>query len=195
LVALNMQRIAPQFNMTSQPLVAQHRPIPSLTHEAIHHVLNEALVSSNLNMSMREALIGTWRLVSYEAHDANGNISYPLGRNLQGFLCYTEEGFMSLQVMKADRPRYSSNDPHFSLMEEIVAAANGYVAYAGRFSVEEATGLVKHHIELSLSPIWVGTNQVRSATFKTGRLCLQGSFVEINGLSQAPHTVWEKVLS
>jgi hypothetical protein len=147
-------------------------------------------------VSVRDSLIGTWRLVSYEAHDANGNISYPLGKNLKGLLlCYTNEGFMSVQVMREDRRRYSSNDPRFSLMEEIVAAANGYVAYAGRFSVEEATGLVKHHIELSLSPIWVGTDQIRSVTFRSGPLYLQGGSVEINGLSQAPHTVWERVLS
>jgi hypothetical protein len=145
-----------------------------------------------MSVSVRDSLVGTWRLVSYEAHDANGNISYPLGKNVKGLLCYTEEGFMSVQVMKEDRPR--PNDPHFSLMEEIVAAANGYVAYAGRFTVEEAVGLVKHQVELSLSPTWVGTEQIRSVTFRTGHLYLQGGSVEVNGLSQAPHTVWEKVL-
>ena len=146
-----------------------------------------------MSVSVQDSLIGTWRLVSYEAHDANGNISYPLGKNVKGFLCYTAEGFMSVQVMKEDRPTCSSNDPHFSLMEEIVAAANGYVAYAGRFTVEETAGLVEHHIELSLSPIWVGTDQIRSVTFRACHLYLQGDSVKINGLSQAPHTVWEKV--
>jgi lipocalin-like protein len=146
-------------------------------------------------MSMRESLIGTWRLVSYEAHGAHGKISYPLGKNLRGLLCYTEEGFMSVQVMKKDRPKYSSKDLHLSLVEEMAAAANGYVAYAGRFSVDEAAGTVTHHIELSLSPTWVGTDQIRSVTLRTGRLYLQGGSVLINSILQAPHTVWEKLPS
>jgi hypothetical protein len=114
---------------------------------------------------------------------------------LEGLLCYSEEGFMSVQVMKQNRPGHSSNDPCFTLIEDMVAAANGYVAYAGRFRVEEATSLVKHHIELSLSPTWLGTDQIRSVTFKIGHLYLQGNSAEINGMRRAPHTVWKKVLS
>ena len=147
------------------------------------------------HMSIRDSLIGTWRLVSYEAHDAQGKISDPLGKNLLGLLCYTKDGFMSLQVMREGRPGYSSGDIHVSLMEEMAAAADGYVAYAGRFSVDEAAGTVTHHVQLSLSPTWVGTDQTRTVALRAGHLCLKGGLVKINGTLQAPQTVWEKVPS
>jgi hypothetical protein len=145
--------------------------------------------------SIRDSLIGTWQLVSYEAHDAQGNISEPLGKNLLGLLCYTTDGFMSLQVMRKDRPGYSSTDLHVSLTEEMAAAASGYVAYAGRFSVDEAAGMVTHHVQLSLSPTWVGIDQTRTVALGRGRLYLKGGLVKINGTLQAPQTVWEKVPS
>jgi Lipocalin-like domain len=146
-------------------------------------------------MSIRDSLIGTWQLVSYEAHDARGELSNPLGKNVLGLLCYTKDGFMSVQVMREDRPGYSSSDLHISLMEEMAVAASGYVAYAGRFSVDKAAATVTHHVQLSLSPTWVGTDQTRTMEFRAGRLYLKGGFVKINGTLQAPQTVWEKVPS
>ena len=144
-------------------------------------------------MSIRDSLIGGWRLVSYQAQGVDGKISYPLGKHLLGLLCFTEQGFMSVQVMKLDRPKYSSDDLHVSLMEEMAAAANGYIAYAGRFSVDEAAGTVTHHIQLSLSPSWVGTDQIRFVALSTDRLHLSAGAVLINGMLQAPHGVWERV--
>jgi len=146
-------------------------------------------------MKIAVSLIGTWRLASYEAQDAQGKITHPLGKNLIGLLCYTKEGFMSVQVMRTDRLGYSSGDLHISLIEEMAAAANGYVAYAGRFSVDEAATMVTHHVQLSLSPTWVGTDQTRSLALRSGHLYLRGGFVLINGTSQAPLTVWEKISS
>jgi hypothetical protein len=144
-------------------------------------------------VSTRDSLIGVWRLVSYQAQGGDGKISYPLGKQLSGLLSYTEQGFMSVQVMKLDRPKYSSKDLQLSLMEEMAAAANGYIAYAGRFSVDEAAGTVTHHIELSLSPTWVATDQIRFVALSADRLHLSGAAVKINGMLQAPHSVWKRV--
>ena len=102
---------------------------------------------------------------------------------------------MSVQVMKLDRPKCSSDDLHISLMEEMAAAANGYIGYAGRFSVDEAAGTVTHHIDLSLSPSWVGTDQIRFVALSTDRLHLSAGAVLINGMLQAPHTIWGKAKS
>ena len=146
-------------------------------------------------MSIRNSLIGTWRLVSYEAQDAQGKVSNPLGKNLLGLLCYTKDGFMSMQIMREDRPGHSSSDLHISLMEEMPAAASRYVAYAGRFSVDEAAATVTHHVQLSSWPTWVGTDQTRTVALRAGRLYLKGGLVKISGTLQAPQSVWEKVPS
>jgi lipocalin-like protein len=147
------------------------------------------------HIGIRDSLIGIWQLVSYEAQDAQGTISNPLGENLLGLLCYTKHGFISMQVMREDRPVYSSSDLHISRMEKMAVAASGYVAYAGRFSIDEAAATVTHHVRLSLSPTWVGTDQTRTVALRAGRLYLKGGFVKVNGSLQAPQTVWEKVPS
>jgi Lipocalin-like domain len=146
-------------------------------------------------MSRQDALIGVWRLVSYQAQDVDGKISYPLGKNLLGLLYYVRQGFMSVQVMRSHRPKYGSDDLQFSSVEETAAAGSGYIAYAGRFSVDETAGTVTHHIELSLSPTWVGTDQIRFFALSEGRLYLSAGAARINGMLQAPHTVWERVQS
>jgi hypothetical protein len=134
-------------------------------------------------------------MVSYQGQGVDGKMSYPFGKDLLGLLYYTDQGFMSVQVMKLDRPKYSSDDLHFSLMEEMAAAANGYIAYAGRFSVDEAAGTVTHHIQLSLSPNWVGTDQIRFVVLSADRLHLSAGAVLINGMLQAPRSTWQRAQS
>jgi hypothetical protein len=134
-------------------------------------------------------------MVSYQGQGVDGKMSYPLGKDLLGLLYYTDQGFMSVQVMKLDRPKYSSDDLHFSLMEEMAAAANGYIAYAGRFSVDEAAGTVTHHIQLSLSPNWVATDQIRFVVLSADHLHLSAGAVLINGMLQAPHSTWQRAQS
>ena len=84
--------------------------------------------------------------------DAQGKVSNLLGKNVLGLLCYTKDGFMSMQIMREDRPEYSSSDLHISLMEEMAAANSRYLAYAGRFSVDEAATTVAHRVQLSSWP-------------------------------------------
>jgi len=50
------------------------------------------------------SLLGTWRLVSYEARDSEGRVQYPLGENVSGLLVYDGGGNMSAHVMRNDLP-------------------------------------------------------------------------------------------
>ena len=48
------------------------------------------------------SLLGTWRLVSYEARDSEGRVQYPLGENVSGLLVYDGGGNMSAHVMEGN---------------------------------------------------------------------------------------------
>lgn len=37
-------------------------------------------------------LVGTWRLVRWENRDAGGTITYPYGRDAQGYIMYNPDG-------------------------------------------------------------------------------------------------------
>jgi lipocalin-like protein len=148
-----------------------------------------------VNRSIRDSLIGAWRLICYRARQTNGEVSYPFGQNLLGLLFYTQEGFMSVHVMNPGRPNYASGGLQLGTTEEMAAAAQGYVGYAGPFSVDEAAGSVTHHIKLSLSPSWVSIDQVRFVKLEGDSLELGAEPILINGLFQGPHTKWKRVNS
>lgn len=47
-------------------------------------------------------LVGTWRLVSYEARDSKGQIQYRLGEHVSGQLIYDSAGNMSAHEVKTE---------------------------------------------------------------------------------------------
>jgi hypothetical protein len=56
---------------------------------------------------LRERLMGSWRLLSYEVRDRVGaRVGYPLGDDATGCLLYTADSFMSVQIMRPGRLRY-----------------------------------------------------------------------------------------
>jgi hypothetical protein len=67
----------------------------------------------------------------------------------------------------------------------------GLVAYAGRYSFYGDR--VVHHVELSLFPNWVGSDQERSVELAGDRLALSASPLLLAGQQRVPRLVWERV--
>jgi hypothetical protein len=85
--------------------------------------------------------VGSWRLISYEVRDPDGKlVGHPLGEDAAGSLIYTADGFMSVQVMRLDRPRYQAGGIGDGTDAESADAARGYVAYAGPYRDECPSG-------------------------------------------------------
>ena len=59
------------------------------------------------------------------------------------------------------------------------------MAYFGRYSVDERTGVVTHHVESGLWPDYVGTDQIRPAKLEGERLILSDG--------KTWRVVWERV--
>jgi hypothetical protein len=53
-------------------------------------------------------LIGTWRLISWENRGADGQISYPLGKDAMGYIMYTQDGYMFVAIMSPYRGRFDT---------------------------------------------------------------------------------------
>jgi hypothetical protein len=104
---------------------------------------------------LRERLVGSWRLVSYEVRDGAGAlVGHPLGTDAVGYLVYTVDGFMSVQLMRPGRTRYQAGGLGDGTDAESAEAARGYVAYAGPYHVE-GDSIVVHEPEVSLFPNWL----------------------------------------
>jgi hypothetical protein len=108
--------------------------------------------------------------VSYEVRDGDGAlVGYPLGDDATGHLIYTAGSFMSVQIMRLDRPQYQAGGIGDGTDAESAAAARGYVAYAGTYQVER-NSVVVHEPDVSLFPNWVNAKMPRKVVLVEPRL-------------------------
>jgi hypothetical protein len=102
------------------------------------------------NVQARGALVGAWRLLSWENRAADGQITYPMGADALGYLLYTADGRFSVTISRRGRAGFAAGDLLSGTTEEQARAVEGFVAYAGRYSFHGDR--VIHHVELSFVP-------------------------------------------
>ncbi len=112
--------------------------------------------------SLREQLVGAWTLRSCVERDIEtGAENHPLGERPLGLILYTPDGYMSAQLQRPERPPFAEGDLLRATPEEYAAAGSSYVAYSGRFFVDEGKKSLSHEMAVSFFPNWVGQRQVR----------------------------------
>jgi hypothetical protein len=114
--------------------------------------------------------VGTWRLVSATQTMADGSerADPDLGPHPRGYITYTAAGQMCTMIGSGDRPRWADG-AHPTPAEASGIFAN-MVAYCGTYTVDEAAGVVVHHVELDLSPNRIGTDRKRPFKLSGDRL-------------------------
>jgi hypothetical protein len=138
-----------------------------------------------------DAVVGAWRLVSWENRAADGEDSYPMGTDALGYLLYTADGRFSVTISRRGRPGFAAGDLLGGTTEEQARAVQDFVAYTGRYSF--LGDRVIHHVELSLFPNWIGSDQERWVELAGRRLILSASPLLLAGKRQVPRLVWERV--
>jgi hypothetical protein len=120
---------------------------------------------------LRQALIGTWRLISIQVN-LDGSLVKPYRDDPLGYLVYTPDGHVSVQFAARERPKLFRTSPHGNALIESTPANTilGYQAYCGTFEVRD--GQVVHHREFALVPDLDGRDDVRSAVLDGDRLIL-----------------------
>jgi hypothetical protein len=142
---------------------------------------------------VEEQFTGTWKLVSFEQVKANGEVSYPMGPDADGWIMYDGKGHMCVQLTRANRPKFASNNFLGGTPEEIKSAFEGYFAYCGTYEVNEKEGFVVHHLKLSMYPNWIGTDQKRFFEFSGDRLTLKTPPFQQAGEQLILRLVWERL--
>lgn len=117
--------------------------------------------------SIKNELIGTWRLLSYiELPVDGGDSCFPLGQSPKGILIYTPDDYMSVQISSSEDSRYISGDKLMATDDEYVRRIKGYIAFTGKYTIDNNTACVEYSISTSLYPNWEGTKQVRKLDFE-----------------------------
>ncbi len=137
-------------------------------------------------------LTGTWRIVSWENRDEEDNIRKPLGDNPQGYIVYTKEGIVIVDVMAAGRPGVPDGELFACNGEAAIAAANSHVSYCGCYEVLPG-GIVHHNIEVCSFPNWIGGVQRRFFELQGDILTLRAPDIQSGGKTVKAKVIWKRV--
>jgi hypothetical protein len=127
-------------------------------------------------MADSSALVGTWKLVSWEVTRPDRTLHQPYGRGAVGYLIYSSDGYMSAEIMNPDR---AQSDPRYPLEPaaaqtlsdpDRARAYDTYLSYCGTYTVAGDT--VTHHVAAGLIPSWTGSDQVRRFELDHDRLVI-----------------------
>jgi hypothetical protein len=142
---------------------------------------------------MIEQFIGTWKLVSAQYRRANGEVIEIYGEKPVGMLMYDANQNVTLQIMRRNRPNFAAADRLGGTPEQIQAAFRGYLAYFGRYTIDEEQKTVTHHLQGALLPNWVGADQTRFFELNDNRLTLRTPPLMMGGSEAVGYVVWEKM--
>ncbi|ERJ58089.1 lipocalin-like domain-containing protein [Sphingobacterium paucimobilis] len=144
--------------------------------------------------SIKNEIIGTWELLSYIEVPINGiDSSFPFGKTPKGLLLYSPDGYMSVQISASDDLKYRSDDRMHPSEEESQQRMRGYLAFSGRYTVDNRRAHVVYDIESSFFPNWEGIRQVRKLDFD-GDILFQKSLdpIRSDGRMVHAHMTWKR---
>ncbi|KAL9032281.1 MAG: hypothetical protein Q9214_008032, partial [Letrouitia sp. 1 TL-2023] len=125
--------------------------------------------SEEQESSLRSQLIGAWELVKYSApkEQDRSNNAYPMGKDAQGIIIYTPDGYMSVQIQKPGQPKFQFDDLNAGTEEDLRAVGEHYLAYTGPFYLDESgeVPILQHHMTNCTFPNWLGKSQRRTVVF------------------------------
>lgn len=139
----------------------------------------------------KNALLGTWKLVSDWTVRPNGERVAPYGEHPVGFLTYTADGRVFAILGRSDRKplhgdRFTAPEP------ERAEAYSTALGYTGRYTIDSASAKVVHHVEVATFPDYVGTDQVREMKLEGDRLTLRATLT-MGGEKRASELVWMRL--
>jgi len=121
-----------------------------------------------------QALVGTWRVVEGGDLDKDGKLHYWYGEHPRGYFVYDATGHVHIQIMKvpplARFPEANWDAGKLPSPEHALAAYNAYAAYFGTYTVDIKKHVVTHHVEGSMAPDYIDTDQPRPFKLDGDRL-------------------------
>ena len=139
--------------------------------------------------TLKEQLVGTWTLVSFESFDSSGaKVPNMEGGDLKGQLIFTDNGRMSNQMI-TQFPKIASSDRLKSTPAEDKAVAHGILSYFGTYTVSEPDKTILLNIERSSFPNQVASNVKRVATLTGDELKIDNPGRQAGGRTV---TVWRR---
>lgn len=136
------------------------------------------------------SLAGTWTLVAADVLHPDGSRSHDYGDAPKGLLLIDRMGHYSLQIFRADRPRFASPDKAKASAQEYRAATMGASTHFGTLAVEPMQHQLVFHIEGASFPNWEGQQQTRAFELRDDTLSYR---VPPRPDGNVPVSVWRRI--
>jgi Lipocalin-like domain len=124
-------------------------------------------VIGRMEKPLREQLVGTWTLISWEQDVTSGPRFQRFGASPRGFHIFDENGRFYITFLRPDLPKLASANPLTPTPEEAKAIVSGSIALFGTYTVDEGAKVVTLNIESSSFPNQLGAPQKRTITLIT----------------------------
>lgn len=121
-------------------------------------ILLSLLFSLTVHAQSTNPLVGCWRFI--KAVSADGTVDNTWGKNPIGYLIYSPEGVMEVQIMRKEKA------------SKATSLEDNFFAYGGHYHIDEKNHLVIHEVEIAVFPDMVGKSYQRVYRFKQNYLYL-----------------------
>ncbi|KAK5110504.1 hypothetical protein LTR85_001017 [Meristemomyces frigidus] len=149
---------------------------------------------------LRTKLVGAWKLESYIAYPMPESTirrpTYPMTKNVTGFIMYTPDGYMSAQMLIPGQQSFKRGEGEEPQWAE---AGKRFFAYCGPYYINnEGYGreeILRHTFQVCNLPGWIGDIQIRTHHFEEdGQVLVLGSEepTEIKGDKRIPVLKWRR---
>lgn len=136
------------------------------------------------------SLTGSWTLVAADVQHPDGSRAHDYGAAPKGLLLIDERGHYSLQIFKAERPRFASDDKGKGTPAEYRDAVMGSSTHFGTLSIDPIGKTLTFHIQNASFPNWEGEQQERSYELRGGQLSYR---VAPRPNGDVPISVWQRL--
>ncbi|KAF7190946.1 hypothetical protein HII31_08105 [Pseudocercospora fuligena] len=161
----------------------------------------EQCVTPPPEIPLRQKLIGAWKLESYVAYPTPQSPvqrpTYPMTKNVTGFIMYTPDGYMSAQMLIPGQQSFKRGEGEEPQWAE---AGKRCFAYCGPYYISnEGQGreeILRHTFQCCSLPGWIGDIQIRTHRFEEdGQVLVLGSEepTEVKGDKRIPVLKWRRV--
>jgi hypothetical protein len=117
--------------------------------------------------TLKEQLVGTWTLVSWEQATPDGTKRQDFGPNPKGITTFDASGHVVTMYARPDLPKIASTDRIKVSPQEAQAINVGSLAYFGTYTVDEASKTITLQMESSTYPNQLSVPQKRVVTMLT----------------------------
>jgi hypothetical protein len=149
-------------------------------------------LAASASAQSKDALVGTWKLVSATVTTEKGEKSDAFGRGAIGFLTYTADGRMMAMISHGGRKPLSVPDYIFAPASERAEAFATFAAYGGRYTYNKET--VIHHVEVSSVQNHVGTDIARMIVkLQADELILRTPQFPEGGRMVTAEVIWQRL--